>query len=134
MSATPRDVVERFWQVMGGNDFHAASLLLAEDFEYFMPQTGEYLSGRASFAGLNADYPAQGRWRFDLRRILQDGAQVVTEVGVTDGSMQAVAITFHQVRGGLIWRQVEYWPDSYPAPESRARYVTRLDKAPDWAR
>ncbi|MEW9921162.1 nuclear transport factor 2 family protein [Marimonas sp. MJW-29] len=130
MPDTPRDFVAHFWTVMGGNDFTAASLLLSEDFEYYMPQTGEYLTGRANFAGLNATYPAQGPWRFDLRRIVAEGREVVTEVGVTDGAVKAVALTFHTLRDGVIWRQVEYWPDPYPAPANRARWVSQVKSAP----
>lgn len=130
MTDTPSDVVKRFWQVMGSNDFDAASLLLTEDFEYYMPQSREYLTGRKNFAGLNATYPAQGAWRFDLRRLVADGAQVVSEVGVTDGAMQATAVTFHTVRDQMIWRQVEYWPDPYPAPANRAKWVSLVDTAP----
>ena len=130
MSHTSKDVVTQFWQVMASNDFDAASLLLTEDFEYYMPQSREYLTGRANFVGLNATYPAAGLWRFDLRRIVGEGTQVVTEVGVTDGEMLAVAITIHTVRDGLIWRQVEYWPDPYPAPQNRTQWVTQVENAP----
>ncbi len=125
-----KDVVENFWTVMATNDFDVASLLLSEDFEYYMPQSQEYLRGRENFASLNKTYPAQGLWTFDVRQIVADGARVVSEVGVSDGAMQAVAITFHTVRDGLIWRQVEYWPDPYPAPAFRSEWVTQVDRPP----
>lgn len=124
------EIVRRFWATMATNDFDAASLLLSEDFEYYMPQTQEYLKGRASFAGLNRTYPAEGKWLFDLRSVVANQSHVVTEVGVTDGSIHATAVTFHTVRDGQIWRQVEYWPDDYPAPDFRAQWTTRITERP----
>lgn len=128
--AMDRDIVENFWRTMATNDFDAASRWLTEDFEYYMPQTGEYLTGRQNFAGLNRTYPAQGRWRFDVRSVVAEGARVVSDVAITDGTMQATAITFHILRDGLIWRQVEYWPDAYPAPAFRSEWVTVVDHPP----
>jgi hypothetical protein len=40
-----RQIVSGFWEAMGTNDFKAAAVLLHPDFEYFMPQTNEYLLG-----------------------------------------------------------------------------------------
>lgn len=123
-------VVEDFWAAMGTNDFDLAAGYLAADFEYFMPQTGEYLAGPTAFAALNKAYPAQGRWVFTVDRIIAAGAEVVSDVRVTDGSMTARAITFHSVAAGLIQRQVEYWPDDYPAPEWRKSLVRVLTDPP----
>lgn len=110
---------------MASNDFHAASLCLTEDFRLHWPQSGEVVEGRAHFAELNTAYPAQGKWSFDLRRIVADGAQVVTEVGVTDGDMRATALTFHTVRDDLIALQREFWPDPFEAPSWRSDWVRR---------
>ncbi len=125
-----QDAVARFWATMATNDFDAASLHLTPDFEYYMPQTGEYLQGRANFAGLNKTYPAKGLWTFDGRSVVTDGSRAVSEVFISDGVMQVTAITFHTIRDCLIWRQVEYWPDAYPAPAFRAQWVTQRTNRP----
>jgi hypothetical protein len=44
-------------------------------------------------------------------------------VDVTDGAVAATAVTFHTIRGDLISRQVEYWPDPFDAPAWRAGWV-----------
>lgn len=125
MGLTPHQVVRRFWQVMGSNDFHAASLCLTGDYRLHWPQSGEVLEGRANFAAVNAAYPANGVWTFDLRRIVGDGVQIVTEVGVSDGVVQSRALTFHTVRGELIAFQREFWPEPFEAPEWRKPWVRR---------
>ena len=123
-------VVAAFWAAMGTNDFAQAAAWLDPAFEYYMPQTGEYLRGRADFVALNAGYPAAGRWSFTVRSILAAGAEAVSDVEITDGAMRARAITFHQVRQGLILRQREYWPEDYPAPAWRRQWVQVLAEAP----
>jgi hypothetical protein len=110
---------------MATNDFTAASRCLTDDFRLHWPQSGEMVEGRADFAALNAAYPAAGPWTFDLRRIVGEGDQIVTEVGVSDGVMRATALTFHTVRGDLIALQREFWPDPFEAPAWRAAWVRR---------
>lgn len=120
-----RDTIAKFWDAMASNDFSLASTWLHPDFEYFMPQSKEYLQGREAFAALNQTYPSEGRWKFDVRAIVSDGQTAVSDVCVTDGTMKARAITFHTLREGLILRQKEFWPDDYAAPEWR-RHLTKV--------
>ena len=126
MSPAPRDIVARFWEVMATNDFVAASRLLSPDYRCIWPQSSEVIEGPDAFAAVNAAYPASGPWRFEVKRLVADGSKVVTDVDITDGDIQATAVTFHTVRGALISKQVEYWPDAYDPPAWRAAYVTRL--------
>lgn len=125
MSGRAQQVVRNFWRVMATNDFHAASLCLTDDFRLHWPQSGEMVEGRADFAALNTAYPAAGRWTFDVRRIVGEGVQIVTEVAISDGEVHATALTFHTVRGDLIALQREFWPDPFEAPAWRAQWVRR---------
>ncbi|WP_224813717.1 nuclear transport factor 2 family protein [Hasllibacter sp. MH4015] len=127
MSAQAQKVVRAFWKAMATNDFHAASLYLTEDFRLQWPQSGEMIEGRENFATLNTEYPSSGPWTFDLRRIVGEGDQIVTEVGVGNGEVRATALTFHTVRGDLIALQREFWPDPFEAPEWRAQWVRMPD-------
>lgn len=123
MSAAAQRIVRGFWQAMASNDFHAASLCLTEDFRLHWPQSGEMIEGRENFAEINTAYPTTGLWTFTLRRIVGEGDQIVTEVGVSDGAVQATALTFHTVRDDLIAFQREFWPDPFEAPPWRAKWV-----------
>lgn len=109
---------------MNGNDFASVARdYLAGDIRILWPQSREVIEGRAAFAALNAAYPATGCWRFHLRDLLSQGGRVCSVTEITDGTQEARAITFHDIREGLIARQVEYWPDPYPAPAWRAAWV-----------
>lgn len=115
---------------MGSNDFDFAATFLHPDFEYFMPQTNEYLAGRDNFARFNAAYPAEGKWIFKVQSIVAGSEEAVSDVKITDGSVNARAITFHAFQDGLIVRQREFWPDSYPAPDWRAQWMKVLTHDP----
>lgn len=123
----PKEVVEKFWETMGTNDFYKASEWLAEGFEGIWPQSSERIVGRDNFGAVNTGYPAHGTWSFQINAIVAEGDQVVTDVSITDGVQKARAITFHTVVDGLIQKQVEFWPDDYPAPEWRAQWVEILN-------
>ncbi len=127
MPSTPKDVVLAFWDAMRTNDFEQASRWLSEDFEGYWPQSSELIRGRADFAAINSQYPANGQWRFELNAIVCEGDRVVTDVSVTDGKERARAITFHTVEHGLITKQTEFWPDPMEAQAWRSRWVTIVE-------
>lgn len=118
-----KQVVLAFWAAMNSNDFYKASELLTADFQCYWPQSQEWILGRHNFAAINSNYPARGKWRFTINSIVHEGSHVVTDVDVTDGHVEAKAITFYEVAHGLIQRQIEYWPDAYDAPEWRRAWV-----------
>ncbi|HYF65173.1 MAG TPA: nuclear transport factor 2 family protein [Herpetosiphonaceae bacterium] len=121
-------VVERFWELMNGNDWAAAAELLADDYVLDWPQSNERIRGRANFAAVNAEYPANGRWRFTVHRIVGGAGEAASDVSVTDGVQSARAVSFFTVRAGRIARMVEFWPEPYPAPANRAHLVERLEE------
>jgi ketosteroid isomerase-like protein len=122
----PKDIVLRFWAAIDANDFPAAGALLHDDYVLKWPQSGEQIRGRENFVAVNANYPAQGRWRVTVHRSVVEGDEVVTDVTVTDGvATTGRAITFSTIRNGSILRQIEYWPDPFAAPTWRARWVER---------
>lgn len=119
----PACVVEQFWAAMNTNDFRAAAGWLHEDYVLEWPQSGERIRGRENFAAVNELYPAAGSWQFTVKRVVSGEQDVVTEVAVTDGQVRATVITFSEMRDGRIFRQVEYWPDPFDAPQWRAPWV-----------
>lgn len=121
-----KQIVENFWATMRTNDFYAAAKLLHDDFTLEWPQSGERIRGRDNFATLNTNFPAEGEWRFTMNHIAADGDLIVTDITVTDGKRVDRAITFSIVRDGKIWKQVEFWPESFEAPAWRAQWVEKV--------
>jgi ketosteroid isomerase-like protein len=116
-------VIERFWQTMNTNDFPAVGRLLHDDFLLEWPQSGERIRGRENFVAMNERYPAAGRWRFTVSRMLTDGSRGVSDVTVTDGERVDRAVTFFELRDSRIWRMTEYWPEPFAPAEWRRSLV-----------
>lgn len=121
-----KELIEQFWQTMESNDFYAVAQLLHDDFVVEWVQSGERIRGRENFAKLNTAYPTQGTWHFTINSIVADGDEVVTDVSVTDGTLNDRVITFSTIRDGKIWKQVEFWPEPFVAPEWRAQWVEKM--------
>ena len=122
----PKEIIEQFWQVMEGNDFYKAAELLHDDFTLEWAQSGERIRGRENFAKLNTAYPTQGVWHFTINSIVTEGDLVVSDVSVTDGIRTDRVITFSTVRDGKIWKQVDFWPEPFEAPEWREHWVEKI--------
>ena len=81
-------------KLMGSNDFRSVGAVLAEDYILEWPRSKERIRGKGNFAAMNEEYPAHGRWRFTLNRIVGNEKEVVTDVSVTDGVQNARVISF----------------------------------------
>lgn len=125
---TTHRIVTKFWEAMQANDWAAAAVLFADDYVLHWPQSGERIRGAANFVAINSAYPAAGRWRFTVERLVVEGEQAVTDIVVSDGAVTARAITFTTVRDGRIASQAEYWPGPFDAPAWRTAWVERMSE------
>ncbi len=117
-------VPELLWTRMEARDWTAVGELLAEDVVCDWPQSGERIRGRANFVALNAHYP--GDWHIRVRRVVDAGDVVVTEVHVDLEGGVWPAVSFFSLRDGRIERIHEYWPDPFPAAAWRDQWVERM--------
>ena len=122
----PKKILELFWKTMESNDFYAVAELLHHEFTLEWHQSGERIRGRENFAKINTAYPAEGKWHFHINSMVVEGDVVVTDVSVTDGVRKDRVITFSTVREGKIWKQVEFWPEAFEAPEWRKAWVENI--------
>ena len=120
-----KHLIEDFWIIMNTNDFHAAANLLHDDYTLEWPQSGERIRGRHNFVLINSYYPADGKWTFRINHILADGDTVFSDVMVSDGKRHDRCITISTVKDEKIWKQIEFWPEPFPAPEWRAMWVEK---------
>ncbi len=123
MYKSATELVREFWETMQTNDFRAASELLSDDYVLEWPQSNERIRGRDNFSAINEQYPAHGRWNFVLIRVVGNEHEAVSDVSITDGVQSARVISFTTVKDGKISKQLEFWPENYPAPENRKHLV-----------
>lgn len=121
-----KQVIENFWSTMATNNFYAVAQLLHDEYILEWHQSGERVRGRDNFAAINTYYPTEGKWTFHINQIVVDDDLVVSDVNVSDGKVHDRVITFSTIRDGKIWKQVEFWPEPFPAPEWRAKWVERI--------
>ena len=126
-----REVLLSFWAAMQANDWGRAAGHLSSDCAVDWPCSGEQIVGRSDYASMQARYPTRtGRWTFDVHRLIAEGDTVVSEVTVTDGEQSARLVAFSELSGGLISRQVEYWPMAYEPLPGREDLTRPIDPVP----
>ncbi len=123
---SPESVVREFWRLMATNDFHSVKAVLAQEFIMDWPQSKERIRGAENFARMNAEYPTTGRWQFRINRLVASAGEVVTQVSVTDGTQSAEPVSFFTVVGEKITGLVDYWPESFAAPENRRHLMESI--------
>jgi hypothetical protein len=111
---------------MATNDFYAVAQLLHDDYVLDWVQSGERIRGRDNFAAINSYYPADGKWTFKINHIIAENDMVVSDVDVSDGKVHDRVITFSTIKDGRIWKQIEFWPQAFEAPEWRAKWVEKI--------
>jgi ketosteroid isomerase-like protein len=124
---TAVEIAREYWRLMATNDFHSVSAVLAPEFVLEWPQSKERIRGAERFARMNHEYPAKGRWRFTIHRLLGGESEAASDVTVTDGEQTAKAVSFFTVSQGKITRLVEFWPEPYAAPANRAHLVEAME-------
>jgi ketosteroid isomerase-like protein len=126
MSASENQrLVEKLWGYFDAFDFAAVAPLLHDDFVCEWPQSRERMRGRDNYIAVNEHYP--GRWRIAIERIVAAGDGVATQVRLEWDGRVEYAVSFFEFRDGRIVKQVDWWPEPYPAPEWRAQWVERMD-------
>ena len=108
---------------MATNDFYSVKSVLSPELVVEWPQSRERIRGPERFCQMNAEYPTDSRWHFQINRLVASGESVVTQVSLTDGTQSAEPISFFTVQAGRITRLVEYWPEPFPPAENRRHLV-----------
>ena len=99
------------------------------DWQEAWPQSGEIVTSNANYRAARTQRP-EGAPRLEPRRMGGSGdcwwSEAVVHYG--DGS-RWLAVTFYELRGGLVWRERIYFGQPVAAPAWRARWVEREEPA-----
>ena len=118
-------LLRRFWQLANTQQWEAMGQLLAPDFRYELPQTGEFIQGAVGLVDFFATWPQP--WRVDIERCVAQGQELAVQMGFHDDSgVPQTCVGFYELDGGLIRRVVEYCPAEYDPPARHSRHVQRL--------
>jgi hypothetical protein len=120
-----RRLVEELWRRIDAFEFDAVAPLLHDDFVCEWPQSRERMRGRENFIAVNENYP--GTWRIQIVRLIASDDGVATQTRLEFDGQVVNAVSFFEFRDGKIAREVDWWPEDYPAPEWRRGWVEPLD-------
>jgi SnoaL-like domain len=107
----------RLWHAFEARDWEGAAALLDDDFVAEWPVSNERFTGRDTFIGVNRAYP--GDWQITVERVVAQGDTVVTQVRVDLDGESSYALSFFDLKKGLIVKAVDWWPEPYDPPEWR---------------
>lgn len=127
MEIESESIVREFWRLMESNDFQQTAQVLSNSFVLEWPQSNERICGPENFIRMNSEYPTNGKWEFEINRLMAQGDAVVTHVSITDGQQQTEAISFFTIRNSKIETLTEYWPEPYAAPDNRKHLVEPIE-------
>ncbi|HEY2823235.1 MAG TPA: nuclear transport factor 2 family protein [Candidatus Acidoferrum sp.] len=120
-----RAALDQHWAASDANDFETEHLIYHEDAVLDYPQSGERTRSRRNIQAQRASQP--NRKRFTIRRIIGSGDLWVTEFVLTYDGKPSYTVSIMEFRGGKVARETQYFADPFPAPESRAQLVERMD-------
>lgn len=129
---SPAEVVREYWRRTQERDWDGVRALLSPDLVVEWPVSGERFTGPETFVGVNRAYP-EG-WAIRVRRVVQDGDTVVSEVLVPHVEFgPSIAVSWWTVTDGLVSAAREYWtePGSQTPPHWRGRFATAYDPLAD---
>ena len=137
-----RRVVEQYARALSDNDADALEALRGEDYLCRYPQSGEVIRGRANARAIGEQYPGERSLSASLDRIVGTDDEFLPgpswnlihlsgsgdEFTVTGTITYPNGETWHAValltlRGGKIWREVDYFAEPFERPEWRAPFT-----------
>ncbi len=148
MPVEPREVFERYVEVLNRQDWGELDNLLHADYVEEYPQSGERIRGIANIKALMSNYPGaeaiagnvanvdvvggEAEWlvtpAFTVVRVEGSG-DVFTGVARSrypDGSLWHV-VALLKMRDGKIWRSTTFFAQAFPAPEWRSQWVEPIE-------
>ena len=117
-------LAQEFWWRMGTNRWRLAADLFADNIKIVWPQSGETIGSADDFVAINENYPSHGAWSFKVRRVLGSAGHAITETEVSDGTVEALAVSIFECADDQIVRITEYWPEPFAAPQWRRAWVS----------
>jgi ketosteroid isomerase-like protein len=123
MTTDTRALVTRFWATANARDWPAFAALLHPELLYRVPQTRERVRGREAFVDFFATWP--GDWTAQVRTLIAEGSQAVTEIEFLVDGQAMTGISFFECEAGQVRTVIDHWPEPYEPPPRVCVHVER---------
>ncbi len=121
LEARVKEIVDAF----NGRDFERAATHFHGELVVEFPQSGERITGRKNLLGMAAGFSAP---TFRIWRMCSAGPLVTAETvaDYPDGG-RFLGVSIFEFSDGRVAREIDYFTESFPPAESRAKFVTVHD-------
>jgi predicted ester cyclase len=123
MSDTTRALIQRHWALANARQWDGFARLLAPDLQYDVPQTREYIETGAGYLEMFSTWP--GDWRATITQLVCDGDKAVCIIDFDVDGQRMTGISVFELRGGLVARVTDYWPEPYEPPPRQTGAMKR---------
>jgi predicted ester cyclase len=119
------EMVAAYWAAAEARDWDAFGALLADDVVYRSPQTREQVQGRDAYVRFNVDgFP--GEWHINVQRIVGEHPRAASWIEFTRPEGTETGLCFFDLAdNSRITQIIDFWPEPYELPASRAHLVER---------
>lgn len=126
---TPEELIRRYTEANGRNDFGTMESLRHGDWQERWPQSGEVVASSANYRMVRTQR-REGQPSVETGRIGGSGDCWWSEevIRYPDGSVW-LGLTIFELRDGVVWRERVYFGPPFPAPEWRAAWVEQEEPA-----
>ena len=125
-----RKALKAHWAASRVGDQEAEHAIYDKDVICDYPQSGERINGRRNLQALRAHHPGKPAG-FRVRRMAGIGEFWLTEYIIEYEGRAYYTVSIMEFQDGKVWRETQYFAESFAAPEWRAQWVERIPELTD---
>jgi hypothetical protein len=128
MSAQNEAVIQRLIDCINDRKIEVMDELFHDDATMNWPQSGERVNGAENRRAIYRSFPQLPT--ITPRRMRSAGDLVIAEATLDYGGPAYETVFIFELDQGRIRTETAYWSEAFEAPQWRAQWVERMDKAP----
>jgi hypothetical protein len=127
VSDQTRALILKHWELANGRHWSEFQDLLAQDFQYEVPQTREYIETGEGYFDMFRTWP--GNWKATIKHLVCDGDKAVCVIDFDVADEKMTGISVFELKGGKLAKVTDYWPEPYDPPARVSSHMKRRASA-----
>jgi hypothetical protein len=129
MSEKTRSLIVQHWKLANERRWNEFGQLLHPELLYAVPQTREYIESGAGYLDLFSTWP--GVWTAAIRHLVCEESKAICIIDFAVGPETMTGISIFELKGGVISRVTDYWPEPYEPPRRATAHMKRRQSGTD---
>ena len=127
MTESTRALILQHWELANERRWKEFQTLLAPGLYYEAPQTREYIDSGLGYFEMFRTWP--GDWKATIKQLICDGDQAISIIDFDVGEERMTGISIFEVKDGLIYKVMDYWPAPYEPAQRATEHMKRHPSA-----